>query len=55
MSLFELALRVEVKQPMDLTIFKTKGTRCKCDKEAKEMAKGREERKSRAIKLLKKV
>ncbi len=55
MSPFELALGVEVKQPMDLTIFRTKGIWCKCGKEAEEMAKGREERESQSIKLLEKV
>jgi hypothetical protein len=53
MSPFELTLGIEVKQPMDLTIFRTKGTQCKCSKEVEEMAKGCEERTSRAI--LKKV
>jgi hypothetical protein len=49
MSPFELALGVEAKQPMDLTIPRIRGTCHKSDKEAKEMAKEREERKAWAI------
>jgi hypothetical protein len=52
---FELALGVEAKQPMDLTIPRTRGTCHKGDKEAKNMAKEREERKTWAIKLLEKA
>jgi hypothetical protein len=48
---FELALRVETKQPMDLTIPKTICTCHKGNKEAKNMAKECEERKTWAIKL----
>ncbi len=55
MNPFELALRVEVKQPMDLTIPRTRGIHHKGGKEAEEMAKDHEERKSRAIKLLEKM
>jgi len=52
MSPFELALGVEAKQPMDLTIPRTRGIRHKGHKEAKEMAKEHEEREAWAIKLL---
>jgi hypothetical protein len=52
MSPFELALGVEAKQPMDLTIIRTKGSKHKGDKEAKKMAKKHEKRKAWAIKLL---
>jgi len=55
MNPFELALRVEVKQPMDLTIPRTRIIHYKGGKEAKAMAKKREERKTRAIKLLEKA
>ncbi len=54
MSPFELALGVEVKQSMDLTIPKTRGTRCKGDKEVEKLAKEHEERKSQPIKFLEK-
>jgi hypothetical protein len=52
MNPFELALRVEVKQPMDLTIPRTRSIHYKGGKEAEAMAKKREERKTQAIKLL---
>ncbi len=55
MSPFELALRIEAKQPLNLTILKTKGTRHDGNKDVEKMAKDCEERKSWAIKLLKKV
>ncbi len=55
MSPFELALEVEVKQPMDLTIPKKRGTFHKGDNETKDMAKEYEERKSQAIELLEKM
>ncbi len=55
MSHIELALGVEVKQPMDLTIPKTRGIHCEGGKDAKNMGKEFEERKSRAIKLLEKA
>jgi hypothetical protein len=55
MSHFELALGVEVKQPMNLTIPKTRGTCCEGGKDAKNMGKEFEERKSRTIKLLEKA
>jgi hypothetical protein len=54
MNPFELAMRIEVKQPMDLTIPRTKGTCCEGDKEAEKMAKEHEKRKTRTIKLLEK-
>jgi hypothetical protein len=50
-----LALGVEVKQPMDLTIPITRGMCHEGSKEAKEMAKECEERKTQAIKLLQKA
>jgi hypothetical protein len=40
---------------MDLTIPKTRNTRCKGDKEAEEMAKKREEKKTWVVRLLKKA
>jgi hypothetical protein len=52
---FELASRIEVKQPMDLTIFRTKGIHHKGNKEAEKMVKDHEKRKSWAIKFLQKV
>jgi hypothetical protein len=55
MSPFELALGVEVKQPIDLTIPKKKRILHGGDNEAKKMAKEYEERKARAIKLLEKM
>jgi transposase InsO family protein len=55
MSPFELTLGVEVKQPMDLTITRTRSTWHKGGKEAKVMAKDHEKKKTQAIKLLKKV
>ncbi len=55
MNPFELALGVEAKQPMDLAIPKTRDIHREGSKEAKEMAKECEERKTRAIKLLEKV
>jgi hypothetical protein len=39
LSPFELALGVEVKQPIDPAIFRIRGTRREGDKEAKEKAK----------------
>jgi len=48
-------LGVEAKQPMDLTTFKTRGTCCEGGMDAEEVAKDRQERKSRAIKLLEKA
>jgi hypothetical protein len=55
MNPFELALGIEAKQSMDLAIPRTRGTRHKGNKEAEEMAKECEEKKSRAIKLLEKT
>ncbi len=55
MSPFELVLGIEAKQPMGLTIFRTRGTCHKGDKETKEMAKEQERRKTWAIKLLEKA
>ncbi len=55
MNPFELALRVEVKQPMDLAIPRTRSIHYKGGKEAEAMAKEREERKTQAIKLLEKA
>jgi hypothetical protein len=55
MSPFELALGIEAKQPMDLSILKTRGTCLEGDNEAKKMAKKCEERKGKAIKLLEKA
>ncbi len=55
MSSFELALGVEPKQPTNLAIPKTEGSRCKGDKDAEEMAKEHEERKAWAIKVLEKL
>jgi len=52
---FKLALEVEVKQPMDLAIFRTKGTHHEGNKEAKAMTKECEERKSWANKLRKHI
>jgi hypothetical protein len=46
MSPFELALGIEAKQPLDLTIPGTKGTCCDDSKDVEEMAKDCEERKS---------
>ncbi len=54
MSHFELALEVEAKQPIDLTIPKKRGTIHEGDDEAKKMAKEYEERKTWAIKFLEK-
>lgn len=54
-SPFELALWVEPKQPMDLAIFKVKGTYCEGGINVKQMTKEGEERKSWAIKFLEKV
>jgi hypothetical protein len=45
MNPFELVLGIEAKQPMDLAIPRTRGTRHKSNKEAKEMAKECEENK----------
>ncbi len=55
MNPFELVLGIEAKLPMDLAIPRTRGTRHKGNKEAEEMAKECEEKKSRAIKLLEKA
>jgi hypothetical protein len=52
MNPFELALGVEAKQPMDLTI--PRNTHHEGGKEAEKMAKECEERKACAIKLLEK-
>jgi hypothetical protein len=52
---FELALWVEPRQPMDLTIPKVKRTYCEGGINVKQMTKEGEERKSLAIKLLEKV
>jgi hypothetical protein len=46
MSPFELALGIEVEQPFDLTIPRTKGIRCDDSKNVEKMAKDCEERKS---------
>jgi len=54
MSRFELALEVETKQPIDLTIPKKRGTLHEGNDETKKMAKEYEERKTWAIKLLEK-
>jgi hypothetical protein len=43
MSPFELALGIETKQPMDLTILRTKDTCCEGVKDVKKMAKDHEE------------
>ncbi len=55
MNPFELALGVEAKQPMDLTIPKTRSTCHEGGKEAKKMAKKHEKKKAWAIKLLENV
>jgi hypothetical protein len=55
MNPFELALGVEVKQPIDLTIPRTRDILREGSKQAEEMAKECDERKTRAIKLLEKV
>jgi hypothetical protein len=55
MSPFELALGIEAKQPVDLTIPRTRGTCLEGDNEAEKMAKECEERKGKAIKLLEKA
>jgi hypothetical protein len=55
MSPCELALVTEAKQPMDLAIPRTRRTCHKGNKEAEEMAKECEEKKSWAIKLLEKL
>lgn len=55
MSPFELALEVEAKQPIDLTIPKKISIFHEGDDEAKKMAKEYEERKAWAIKLLEKT
>jgi hypothetical protein len=52
---FELALGVETKQPMDLTIPKRRNTCREGGKEAKEIAKEHEKRKAHGIKLLENV
>jgi hypothetical protein len=46
MNPFKLPLGVEMKQPMDLTILRTKDIHCEGSKEAKEMAKKCEQRKT---------
>jgi len=43
MSPFELALGIQTKQPMDLTIPRTKDTCCEGVKDVKKMAKDHEE------------
>ncbi len=55
MNPFELTLGVEVKQPMDLAIPKTKNIHHESSKEAKKMAKKYEKRKARVIKTLEKA
>jgi hypothetical protein len=55
MNPFELALGVEVKQPMDLTIPRTRYTHREGGKQAEEMAKECEKKKAHAIKLLEKM
>jgi len=55
MSPFELALGIEAKQPLDLTIPRTKSTCCDDSKNVEEMAKDCEEKKPWAIKLLEKM
>jgi hypothetical protein len=42
MNPFELALGIEAKQPLNLTIRRTKGTSCDNSKDVAKMAKGRE-------------
>jgi hypothetical protein len=55
MNPFELALGIEAKQPLDLTILRTKGTHRDGNKDVQKLAKDCEDRKSWAIKLLEKV
>jgi hypothetical protein len=55
MSPFELALGKKAKQPMDFTILRTRGICHEGNKEAEEMTKEHEKRKTQAIKLFKKV
>ncbi len=55
MSPFELALGMKAKQPMGLAIFRIKNTCCEGNKIFEKMVKDHEERKSWAIKLLKKM
>jgi hypothetical protein len=53
-SPLELTLGIEARKPMDLTVLRVKGTYCEGSKNSEEMAKEREERKSRAMKFLRK-
>jgi hypothetical protein len=55
MNPFELALGIEMKEPMDLTILRRNGICRKGNKEVEEMAKDHEKGKLHAIKLLEKV
>jgi hypothetical protein len=55
MSPFELALGIETKQPLDLTIPRIKCTYCDNSKDVEKMAKDCEKKKSRVIKFLEKV
>jgi hypothetical protein len=55
MNPFELALGIEVKQPMDLTIPRIGGICPKGNKKDENMAKECEENKSWAIKFLEKA
>jgi hypothetical protein len=55
MSPFELALGVKTKQPMDLAILRIRNTYYEGSKDVEEMAKDHEEKKSWAIKFLKKM
>ncbi len=55
MNPFELVLGIEVKQPMDLTIPRTRGTHYEGGIEAEKMTKECEKNKAHAIKLLEKV
>jgi hypothetical protein len=48
-------LGVEAKQAIDLTTLKTTSTCCESGMDAEKMAKDRENKKSRAIKLLEKA
>jgi hypothetical protein len=55
MSPFELALGMKAQQPMDLTILRIRSICCEGSKDVEEITKDHEERKSWAIKFLKKV
>lgn len=50
----ELTMGIEARQPMDLTILRVRGTCCKGSQNSEEMAKECEERKSLAMKFLRK-